>query len=225
MVENAASPIHLFDVVVVHSFSRFFRDAYQFEFYRRKLDKCGVSVVSITQQLGDDPMADMLRRMLNLFDEYQSQENAKHVLRAMKENARQGFWNGSHPPYGYRTYVAEARGDTFKKKLEIEPAEAEIVRMAFDLYLTGKGVRAVAAELNAKGLRYRKGRRFSVSLIHQMLTRTAYTGLHHFNKTRYKTRARKDQSEWVEFQTPVIVEPEMFERVRQMELTIPTSFG
>jgi site-specific DNA recombinase len=29
-----------------------------------------------------------------LFDEYQSKENAKHVVRALKENARQGFWPG-----------------------------------------------------------------------------------------------------------------------------------
>jgi site-specific DNA recombinase len=35
-----------------------------------------------------------------LFDEYQSKENAKHTLRAMKENARQGFWNGALPPIG-----------------------------------------------------------------------------------------------------------------------------
>jgi DNA invertase Pin-like site-specific DNA recombinase len=81
-----------FDVVVVHSFSRFFRDAYHFEFHRRKLAKHGVQLVSITQETGDDPMGNMVRQILNLFDEYQSKENAKHVLRAMKENARQGFW-------------------------------------------------------------------------------------------------------------------------------------
>jgi hypothetical protein len=31
------------------------------------------------------------------FDDYQSKENAKHTLRAMKENARQGYWNGTRP--------------------------------------------------------------------------------------------------------------------------------
>jgi len=29
--------------------------------------------------------------VIALFDEYQSKENAKHVIRSMKENARQGF--------------------------------------------------------------------------------------------------------------------------------------
>jgi len=36
-----------------------------------------------------------MRKVVVLFDEYSSQENAKHVRRAMRENAKQGFWNGS----------------------------------------------------------------------------------------------------------------------------------
>lgn len=47
----------------------------------------------------------MMRQIMALFDEYQSKENAKHLLRALKENARQGFWNGSLPPIGYRIVV------------------------------------------------------------------------------------------------------------------------
>jgi hypothetical protein len=45
----------------------------------------------ITQEMGDDPMHVMMRQIMALLDEYQSKENAKHVLRALKENARQGF--------------------------------------------------------------------------------------------------------------------------------------
>ena len=90
-----------FDVIVVHSFSRFFRDAYKFEYHRRKLAKGSVGVISMTQEVGEDPMGEMVRQILNLFDEYQSKENAKHVLRAMNENARQGYWNGARPPFGY----------------------------------------------------------------------------------------------------------------------------
>jgi hypothetical protein len=37
---------------VVHSFSRFFRDAFGLEFYVRKLAKHGVRLLSITQELG-----------------------------------------------------------------------------------------------------------------------------------------------------------------------------
>jgi DNA invertase Pin-like site-specific DNA recombinase len=70
-----------------------------------------VRLISITQDLGDDPMSVMMRRIMTLFDEYQSKENGKHTLRAMKENSRQGFWNGALPPIGYRIAAAEQRED------------------------------------------------------------------------------------------------------------------
>ena len=60
-------------------FSRFFRDHFELEFYVRKLAKNGVRLVSITQEMGDDPMHVMMRQIMALFDEYQSKENAKHV--------------------------------------------------------------------------------------------------------------------------------------------------
>ena len=102
MVDAATTKPPAFDVILVHSFSRFFRDQFQLEFYVRRLAKNGVRLASITQELGDDPMSNMIRQIMALFDEYQSKENAKHTLRAMKENARQGFWNGALPPIGYR---------------------------------------------------------------------------------------------------------------------------
>jgi DNA invertase Pin-like site-specific DNA recombinase len=110
MIERACDGENAFDVIVVHSFSRFFRDAYGLEFYLRKLAKHGVKLISITQELGDDPAQVMMRQVIALFDEYQSKENAKHVLLAMKENTRQGFWNGSQPPLGYKVIETERRG-------------------------------------------------------------------------------------------------------------------
>ena len=107
MIERACDGDNPFDVIIVHSYSRFFRDAFGLEFYVRKLAKHGVKLVSMTQELGDDPAQVMMRQVISLFDEYQSKENAKHVLRSMKENARQGFWNGSTAPFGYRTVEVE----------------------------------------------------------------------------------------------------------------------
>jgi DNA invertase Pin-like site-specific DNA recombinase len=109
MIEAGTSKPAPFDVVVVHSFSRFFRDAFDMEFYVRKLAKNGVKLLSITKEMGDDPVHQMMRQIMALFDEYQSKENAKRVLRALKENARQGFWNGSLPPIGYRRDHLRAR--------------------------------------------------------------------------------------------------------------------
>ncbi len=55
MIERACDDDHPFEVIVVHSFSRFFRDAFGLEMYIRKIAKHGVRLVSITQELGDDP--------------------------------------------------------------------------------------------------------------------------------------------------------------------------
>ncbi|MCI1141472.1 recombinase family protein [Sphingomonas sp. WKB10] len=166
MIEAGTSKPAPFDVVVVHSFSRFFRDHFELEFYVRKLAKNGVRLVSITQEMGDDPMHVMMRQIMALFDEYQSKENAKHVLRALKENARQGFWNGSLPPIGYRTVAAEQRGAKTKKKLEIDPLHADTIRLIYRLALGAEadhsqmGVKAIVKHLNARGIFTRDGGRW-----------------------------------------------------------------
>jgi DNA invertase Pin-like site-specific DNA recombinase len=163
MIERACDGENAFDAIVVHSFSRFFRDAFGLEFYVRKLAKHGVKLVSITQELGDDPAQVMMRQVIALFDEYQSKENAKHVLRSMKENARQGYWNGAKPPFGYTTVEVERRGNRVKKKLAVDPVEAETVRLMFRLFLEGDagsgpmGVKAITVWLNAQGYRTRGG--------------------------------------------------------------------
>src|SRR5437899_4491878 len=94
MIDAATIKPPAFDVIVVHSFSRFFRDQFQLEFCVRRMAKNGVRLVSITQELGDDPMSNMIRQIMALFDEYQSKQNAKNTFRAMKEKARQGDWHG-----------------------------------------------------------------------------------------------------------------------------------
>src|SRR5712691_13225169 len=110
MIADATLSPSPYEAIIVHSRSRFFRDLFQFLSYERTLKRAGVKVLSITQQTSDDPGGEMARTMFSLFDEYQSKENSKHTLRAMQENARQGYSNGSKPPYGYRAVAAEAKG-------------------------------------------------------------------------------------------------------------------
>ena len=219
MLDAAAATNRPFSVIVVHSFSRFFRDAYEFEFHRRKLEKNGVSIVSMTQELGDDPMDNMVRQILNVFDEYQSKENAKHTLRAMKENARQGFWNGSMPPLGYQVVDAEKRGDKVKRKLEIKESEAKIVRLIFDTYSGSKtgqpiGVKATTTWLNDEGYRTRDGHPFSIGYIHRILTSETNAGTHWFNKKDSKTGRKKPRSEWITMACPAIISQEKFDAVQ-----------
>lgn len=220
MIEAALIKPPAFDVILVHSFSRFFRDQFQFEFYVRKLAKNGVRLVSVTQELGDDPMSVMMRQIMTLFDEYQSRENAKHTLRAMKENARQGFWNGARAPIGYRIVAAEQRGSKTKKKLEIDPIQAEVVRTIYRWALTGDGsqgpmgLKAIANRLNERNLRTRDGGRWGIAAVHQILTRSTYMGEHRFNTRDYTTKAPKPESEHAIMAVPAIVSKEDYEAVR-----------
>lgn len=87
----------------------------------RKLRRHGVEVVSMTQPTGTDPSQEMMRQIIGIFDEYTSKENGKNVTRAMKENAKQGFWNGASPPLGYNLVEAERRRQKIKKHLAIDP--------------------------------------------------------------------------------------------------------
>jgi site-specific DNA recombinase len=223
MIERACDGEHAFDLIVVHSYSRFFREAFEQEFYLRKLAKHGVRVVSITQPVGDEtePVHAMMRKVIALFDEYQSKENAKHVIRSMKENARQGFWNGATPPLGYKVIEAEKRGAKIKKKLTIDPVEAETLGLIFKLYLYGDGtsgalgVKEVVKWLNARGYRTRAGKTFGVGPLHHILTNTVYVGRWKFNKTSSKTRVRKTEAEVVEIPVPAIIDPDVFEQVRR----------
>jgi len=128
-----------FDVICVHAFSRFYRNGAEMELTIRKLRKSGVEVVSVTQPTGDDPSQQLMRQIIGIFDEYTSRENGKNVIRAMRESAKQGFWNGATPPLGYRIIEAERRGSKIKNRLDVDPVEAELVRLIFRLYVEGDG--------------------------------------------------------------------------------------
>ncbi len=220
MIEAGTSKPAPFDVVLVHSFSRFFRDEFEMEFYYRRLAKNGVKLVSITQELGDDPIHDMMRRIMSLFDEYQSKENGKHVMRALKENARQGFWNGALPPIGYRVVAAEQRGAKVKKKLEIDPLHADTIRLIYRLALEGDGdsgqmgVKAIVKYLNAKGIFTRDGGRWGIGQVHRILTRRTYIGEHQFNK-RGKNKELKPEEEVITVPVPAIIDRETFDTIQQ----------
>jgi site-specific DNA recombinase len=223
MIDAATTKPPAFEVILVHSFSRFFRDQFQLEFYVRRLAKNGVRLVSITQELGDDPMSNMIRQIMALFDEYQSKENAKHTLRAMKENARQGFWNGSLPPIGYRIVeAAEQHRHRIKKTLEIDPFQAETVRLIFRLAREGDsttgpmGIKSITKHLNVAGIRTRDGGRWGIGAVHKVVTRTTYVGRHRFNTKFWKTRQRKPDTEVVEMTVPPIIDAAEFEAVQAL---------
>ena len=221
MIAEATLDPAPFEAIIVHSLSRFFRNSLQFALYERKLMRAGVKVISITQQTSDDPSGEMTRKIFSIFDEYQSKENGKHTLRAMKENARQGYSNGSRPPFGYRTLEAEAVGNKGKRKkrLSIDPVESLQVKKVFDLYQHGTGgepmgAKKIATYLNDRGQTLRSAK-WTRGRVHEVLSNRTYTGDLYFNKQDNKTRTAKPVAEWILLPVEPIIDKDRFESVQQ----------
>ncbi|HWK65715.1 MAG TPA: recombinase family protein [Rhizobiaceae bacterium] len=219
MIADAERERGAFDLVLIWNFSRFYRDDFELERYRRQLEDAGVRLESITQQVGEGPAGNLTRRVTTVVDAYQSEVNAEQVRMAMGANAERGFWNGSVPPFGYRTTVAVRLDKKDKKKLVIDEPEAEVVRLIFDLYLEregniGKsGVIAITQELNRRGLLIR-GKSFRTATVHAILRRSTYGGTHYYNQTNSRTRRPRPPEEWIPVEVPAIVSPEDYDRVQ-----------
>ncbi|MCU0974601.1 MAG: recombinase family protein, partial [Burkholderiales bacterium] len=218
LMEAATSRPRPYDVVLVHSLSRFARELVTVELSAKRLAKVGARLVSMTQETSNDENGDLMRRIIAAIDEHHSRENAKHTLRAMRENARQGYWNGARPPFGYRVIEAGQRGHRMKKVLAVEEPEAALVRRIFAMHLGAEGaplgVKAIAAKLNREGLRFR-GKPFSISSVHRILSAETYAGRHWFNRVSARSGQSKARDEWVEVRVPSIVSAEDHARVQE----------
>jgi hypothetical protein len=117
---------------------------------------------------------------------------------------------------------AGQRGHKTKKTLEIDPLQAETVRLIFKLVREGDGssgsmgVKSVAAHLNAHGIRTRDGGRWGIGAVHKVLTRTTYVGRHRFNTRHWKTGEKKPEAEVVEMVVPPIIDAAEFEAVQAL---------
>jgi site-specific DNA recombinase len=221
MIERACAPDHPYDAILFYAFNRFFRNVAEMELTIRKLRKHGVEVVSVTQPTGDDPSQILVRQIIGAFDEHTSREISKNTTRAMRESAKQGFWNGATPPLGYRIVEAERRGQKIKKKLDIDAVEAETVRLMFKLYLEGDGntgplgVKETTKWLNRHGYRTRRGATFGVGPVHKILTNACYASGQWPYGVRSSRDGRKyDPSTVIHIPVPVLVEQAHFDRVQ-----------
>ena len=137
MMDTACTDPSPFDVILVHSQSRFFRDTAGYVVSKRRLEKHGVSLVSMTQDFGIGPSAEFAETIIAAADALLNAENAKHTSRTMLENARQGFWNGAIPPFGYPPDKGARRSAVRRSKsgFVIDEREAATVRQMYKLFL------------------------------------------------------------------------------------------
>ena len=106
-----------------------------------------------------------------LLAEREAAETSKRIRRSTASQAQRGAPHGRRL-FGYRrTYDATTGRLTGQ---EPEPAEADTVRAIFAAYVSGKGVRTIARELNAEGLETGTGAQWADSQVKRVLQNPAY---------------------------------------------------
>jgi DNA invertase Pin-like site-specific DNA recombinase len=123
MLEYVLRPGSKVGVIVVAHASRFTRNSTEARIVKSKLRKFGVRVVSVCQDLPDDPMGELMECMYECFDQYESRINGARTSSAMADCARQNFYPSAHAPYGYRRQPVELRPNVVRYRLVPDPAE------------------------------------------------------------------------------------------------------
>ena len=163
-----------FDTILIWKHSRFARNREDAIIYKSLLRRCGVSVVSMNEQVDDTPAGKLLEGIIEVIDEFYSLNLAEDTIRGLRENAMRGFQNGSMP-FGY---CAKKVLDGNNKRTKLEPDEitAPIVKKIFQMYLGGNGTKEIAKTLNSEGLKTVKNKAWSSASIAYILKNEAYTG-------------------------------------------------
>lgn len=208
MISVAKQKNPVFEAILVWKLSRFARNREDSIIYKSLLKKKNIQVISINEHIDDSPSGKMLEGMLEVVDEFYSNNLASDTIRGMKENASRGFHNGGHIPFGYIAKKINANGNE-KTTLEINSEDAVIVKKAFDLCLNGEGSKDIAKIINES---YPCKKIWSRNTVLYLLHNETYTGTLIWNKNSSKDNVR------VENRHPAIVSYEDFNKVQQLIL-------
>lgn len=229
----AAARRHEFDVIVAEDTSRLWRNLAEQAPRLAELADLGIHVVTHDLDTRTES-AGMLSAVLGASSEAYRKEIGRRTRRGLEGRARQGKTAGGHS-YGYIAARESGTG-----QIEIDEAEAEIVRRIYQLYADGKSPRAIADGLNcdhvpAPGASWarteRRQRGWVASALHGdgkasgILHNPLYRGEIVWNRVRWvrsaansnsRRRVENPRSEWIVRAEPRlrIVPQKLWERVR-----------
>lgn len=169
------------DILLVYLFDRLGRIESETPFVLEWFVKHGVQVWSTRE--GEQRIENHTDKLLNYIRFWQaageSAKTSERVSTRIQQLNSSGYYSGGTVPYGYR---AVYKGRTNKKglpvkDLEIEPAEAPIVREIFEKTAQeGQSSYALADILNCRGLRTHSGAKFTSNHILRIIRHEGYTG-------------------------------------------------
>jgi site-specific DNA recombinase len=168
----------LIDVVVVYKIDRLSRALMDFSKLVEIFDRHGVTFVSVTQSF--NTTTSMGRLTLNIllsFAQFEREVIGERIRDKFAASRAKGLWMGGIPPLGY---------DVRDRKLVVNLAEAELVRLIFRRFVDLGSALLLIRELNAQGRRtkswttqsgtFREGRPFDKGTLYKILRNRTYLG-------------------------------------------------
>jgi len=128
--------------VVVYKVDRLSRSLLDFTQLLEFFEQNNVTFVSVTQAFNTNTsMGRLTLNILLSFAQFEREIISERTRDKMAASKKRGKWVGGRPPLGYDI-------DKIKRKLVVNPKEAEIVKEIFDLYLEKRSLLSVAVALN-----------------------------------------------------------------------------
>ena len=175
MIDEAGLPKAAFHKILVWKLSRFTRKPEHDVALRSMLRRRGVRVVSIAEDVDNTPTRKLMEEVVEFMDEFRSWDLGIDVASGMREAASRGFWMSSHVPFGYKK-VSVQDGPKKRSKLETDAAAPSVVKRIFDMAEAGRTTLDIARILNEEGIANSRGKPWSKTNVHSILTNEVYTG-------------------------------------------------
>ena len=192
----------LFDFIITKEISRFSRSTLDSIKYTQELLEYNVGVFFQNDNINTLDTDSEFRLVIMAGV---AQDEVRKLSERLKFGFKQAIKNG-HVLGNDKLYGYDKKGCV----LTINEAEAEIVRIIFDLYGNKHlGMRTISKELEKRGFTSREGNLFNTLTIRHMLENPKYKGWYCGNKTqtldyRTKKKAFLDENEWIMYPDPTI---------------------
>ena len=169
-----------FSRILVWKFSRFARNRRDSIVYKSMLRRSGVDVISINERVDDSPEGQLLEGMIEIIDQFYSDNMAGDIRRGMREALERGFYVGGPVADGYMP-VEVIDGPKTRKRLVPDPQRAHIIAGIFSRYLAGQPVIDIVDDLNQQEIKTQLDRTWDTKAVYRVLRKPTYAGVYILN--------------------------------------------